>query len=405
MATRGVEPRIGLAICDLSLARMQLQLYSVATFSNFEPGSSRNQDWCVITRDMSVTIDAAAAPRRSMTLLDDLSNLVHAQETHRKQRRKALAGWWVWDAHVELDHLKERRGEHSWQVKVVSFLHRHRVQSFFLALLILDVLVIFVELFVDAEFPRCDLIVRDATSCCAAADAHAHGSGGEHRRLAAASVCAAPYHAVGAPAGCDVHRHDFIHQLHDGLFGASVAILGAFCVFTPMGGRTGARRRVAAARRPRDRRPTPPHPPSQARSPSSSSPCSPRSTLGFFVTRSTSSISPSSRRRSGAPHLFFTPFFHTSFHTSHPARHLLVAQPRGGAARDRRRRALRRAHPREALAVRSRRARRRHLDARGRARRARRSDARGDREAEGEDRRARGTRRSTASLKLTSPGS
>ena len=145
-----------------------------------------------------------------------------------KNRRTGAAsiypGWWVVSAEAELETLIARRGETSWRASIVKFFHRHPVQVFFIVLLVLDVVIVFVELFIDAEFPRCALVIRDATSCCPASAASDHGSssdGHAHLRFLASGSSAdgsssgsgdghhalcSPDYSVGAAADCDSHQ-------------------------------------------------------------------------------------------------------------------------------------------------------------------------------------------------------
>ena len=174
---------------------------------------------------------------------------------HRRQAHPLVhPSWWVVSADAELETLVKRRGESSWRTSIVKFFHRHPVQVFFIVLLLLDVVIVFIELFIDAEFPRCSLIIRDATSCCPAlpsdhgsvdakghsrlrflasgssdaqgsmADGSGSGDGSGH-----GSLCPVE-HVIGAAAGCDAHQHAEVHAAHEALFAASVAILSGFAL-------------------------------------------------------------------------------------------------------------------------------------------------------------------------------
>lgn len=46
----------------------------------------------------------------------------------------------------EMDHVEEKKGEGSWQAKALRVLHSGAVQNLFIALLLLDVLVLFAQL-------------------------------------------------------------------------------------------------------------------------------------------------------------------------------------------------------------------------------------------------------------------
>jgi len=194
------------------------------------------------------------------TTINHSADTMHRREKGTKEvvgKLTAFKKWWVVSTHEETAMVEKRRGKHSWQAKIVHFFHAPKVQVFFITLLVLDVMIVFVELFVDAEFPRCDIIVRDATSCCNASDTLT----GSHRRLleedffeyghrflASASSSASgsasgssdsghhghhamcePY-TIGLKADCDAHQHEAVHQLHDALYIISVTILSAFAL-------------------------------------------------------------------------------------------------------------------------------------------------------------------------------
>eukprot|EP00325_Prymnesiales_sp_UTEX-LB-985_P010346 CAMPEP_0174712644 /NCGR_PEP_ID=MMETSP1094-20130205/13575_1 /TAXON_ID=156173 /ORGANISM="Chrysochromulina brevifilum, Strain UTEX LB 985" /LENGTH=220 /DNA_ID=CAMNT_0015911733 /DNA_START=131 /DNA_END=789 /DNA_ORIENTATION=- len=152
-------------------------------------------------------------------------------------------------AHAELDELEKRRGKHSWQAQVVHVLHAPKLQVFFIVLLLLDVMIVFVELFLDAEYPRCYLIERDATSCCNISAIEGRSDHRflqeieySHRFLASGSSAADDGHhdsghhalcepyAIGMKADCDTHKHAVVHELHVVLYACSVSILAVFAV-------------------------------------------------------------------------------------------------------------------------------------------------------------------------------
>uniref|UniRef100_A0A7S4IEM6 Voltage-gated hydrogen channel 1 n=1 Tax=Odontella aurita TaxID=265563 RepID=A0A7S4IEM6_9STRA len=90
--------------------------------------------------------------------------------------------------HIPLDeeeeaHVKELHGEHDWRAKVLHVLHAKPITYTLLGLLLLDVIILFAELYIAAEFPECKLVIRDGISCCpadGAGAAAAHDDG--HRR-------------------------------------------------------------------------------------------------------------------------------------------------------------------------------------------------------------------------------
>jgi hypothetical protein len=64
------------------------------------------------------------------------------------------------------EHVKRYQGHDSWRYKIVKFIHSKKVQYILMSLLLLDVIILFVEMFLLATFPMCNLIERDGLSCC-----------------------------------------------------------------------------------------------------------------------------------------------------------------------------------------------------------------------------------------------
>lgn len=152
-------------------------------------------------------------------------------------------------AQTELQYVISRHGEDSWQVKAVKTINSPPFQHFLMALLILDVLILFVEIFLDAAYPHCHVVERDGVSCCpaeeghrlllkdvsmaenwfrwlaeeavAGSDSHA-GGGGDHH-----SICEPPLTELG-PAGCDDHKYPAVHTAHIVLFSLTIVILATF---------------------------------------------------------------------------------------------------------------------------------------------------------------------------------
>jgi hypothetical protein len=118
----------------------------------------------------------------------------------------------------------------SWQRKVMSFLQSPRLQFLLTASLVFDVLIVVVELFMDAEFPGCNIIERDSISCCYANTTCSDYSGqllagGDYGQL-----CDAPYYDASYPAKCDPYKHTVVIKLHYVLFSITVAILSMYQV-------------------------------------------------------------------------------------------------------------------------------------------------------------------------------
>ena len=164
----------------------------------------------------------------------------------RHDKRHSPKSFWM-SAHEELALCVEKHGgnKRAWQGRAIRFFHDARVEMMLICLLLLDVIVVFVELFLDAEFPSCQKIRRDAVSCCSPNATHAGtllnaSSNGSHgRRLLSASAPAPTHHALCiAPledsplleAACDPHKYHTAHSVHEALFWTSVAILLIFAV-------------------------------------------------------------------------------------------------------------------------------------------------------------------------------
>lgn len=139
----------------------------------------------------------------------------------------------------EREQVEARYGKNSLAIKAVEFINNHTVQRVFICLLLMDVLILFAELYLDAVYPACTIIERDAISCC---PTETDSDGGhmrllfddELRRLGGGGggpICesplsAAPQHA----AGCDTHKHAGVHTAHKVLKIVTISILSAFMV-------------------------------------------------------------------------------------------------------------------------------------------------------------------------------
>jgi hypothetical protein len=117
-------------------------------------------------------------------------------------------------------------GEQSWQARVLHFLHRRSVQYVLMGMLLLDVLVLFFDLFLLAQYPSCSIIERDAISCCPAQErrlrilSESDGAGEE--------ICAAPAEVGSYRAGCDPEKYPHVHEAEDTFFIITIIILSAF---------------------------------------------------------------------------------------------------------------------------------------------------------------------------------
>jgi hypothetical protein len=159
----------------------------------------------------------------------------------------------------EAHHVDVVHGEDSWEAKILHVLHSKTCQYTLMGLLLLDVVILFVELFLGAQFPTCTFIERDAISCCPgtvasiAEDglrilAEAEGTCGAGvetgdlhmlRSLAEVStaaddrhhsVCEAGVDTPQCQAGCDPHKYEGVHMAHTALFFTTITILTIFMI-------------------------------------------------------------------------------------------------------------------------------------------------------------------------------
>ena len=120
-----------------------------------------------------------------------------------------------------------------WQVRLLAFLNSKCMQHFLIGLLMLDVTILFIELAIDAFFPSCYIIERDAISCCAGEGENPHSFGMAVSRFLAdpdghGDICEAPLIETSYPVGCDDHAHTGIHVAHNVLFSFTIIILLTF---------------------------------------------------------------------------------------------------------------------------------------------------------------------------------
>ena len=127
----------------------------------------------------------------------------------------------------ENHRVKVRWGEQTWQYRALRFLNSTPVQRLLIALLLLDVMILFAELAIDVHIPSCRTVVRDAISCCPIDGDETGffqgGGGGDGE-----SVCDEPLLATDHAAGCDPHKYHGAHVAHAILFWCTIAILSLF---------------------------------------------------------------------------------------------------------------------------------------------------------------------------------
>lgn len=153
------------------------------------------------------------------------------------------------------DHVHETHGNDSWRYKTLSFLHSTPVQRAIFCMLILDVIILFVELSLVAAYPNCNIIIRDAISCCPAdaatnnvtggVEGNGHlllrfleggeaatptddhggsGSGSHHSNICESEeLLLEPSPEYGA--GCDPHKWHTVHTAETVLFAITMTIL------------------------------------------------------------------------------------------------------------------------------------------------------------------------------------
>jgi hypothetical protein len=132
------------------------------------------------------------------------------------------------------DYVEQYHGKQSWRMKIMEFLHEPRVSMFLMGLLLLDVIILFVELFLLTHYPSCLIIERDCISCCAPESATNETDHNAERFLSVgvdehhAEVCDAGLEPSYETGACDAHKWETIHNVELGLFSVTVTILSIF---------------------------------------------------------------------------------------------------------------------------------------------------------------------------------
>ena len=116
----------------------------------------------------------AHAKEAATALARDLRAHMRRSQARLPKKKRRVYGYWL-SAEDECHIAEEKYGEGSWPCKIVRFIQSKQVQTLLIVLLVIDVLVVMVELFLDAEYPACSKVVRDAISC-AADDTSSSGS-------------------------------------------------------------------------------------------------------------------------------------------------------------------------------------------------------------------------------------
>jgi len=122
----------------------------------------------------------------------------------------------------------DEHGESSWRTRALEVLHSNTLEFALVASLLLDVAILFAEIFLQAIFPGCDIIERDAVSCCPSAVE----SGNGFRLLAGSKdeeLCP-PAYFEGSVVSCDEAKWQHVHVAEDILFYITIAILSLFMI-------------------------------------------------------------------------------------------------------------------------------------------------------------------------------
>ena len=133
--------------------------------------------------------------------------------------------------HQDLELLKRRRGKQNWRVPILKALHSHKAQVALASLLMIDILVVFAELFIEGEFPECEIIRRHAISCCNVTQGE---TATPHSRLLAqasnSDQCQVGLVPDDYAVACSYGNYQALHTAHDALYAVTMSILAVFLV-------------------------------------------------------------------------------------------------------------------------------------------------------------------------------
>ena len=136
-------------------------------------------------------------------------------------------------------HVDEEHGQDHWRKRALTFLHTSQVQMTLMSLLLLDVLILFVEMFLLSSYPNCSVIIRDAISCCPVLEgdvehdtaqwllAEEEGDDHGHHDVCDDVGLEADYNS---DAGCDPHKWARVHTAEMALFAMTLTILSVFMI-------------------------------------------------------------------------------------------------------------------------------------------------------------------------------
>jgi hypothetical protein len=126
------------------------------------------------------------------------------------------------------EHVRDTHGHESWRLKCLQFIHHAWFQRMMMCLLLLDVLVLFTELFLLALYPQCNLVERDCIACCP------ENSSGSERWLVGGGdkeseeICEPGYSTDLGEPSCDPHKWERVHKAELGFYGITISILSLF---------------------------------------------------------------------------------------------------------------------------------------------------------------------------------
>lgn len=159
-------------------------------------------------------------------------NLKKRAEAAVHQQHQRRGAFWI-SAEEEKEIVLEKHTANSWQYRAVDIIQSHKVQVALVVLLVLDVLIVMTEVFLDAEYPPCSKVERDAISCMNASYAADATDASHHRRLGGGgghALCPEGSVESGFAPACDSHKWATVHEAHTALLWLSVAVLGIFFV-------------------------------------------------------------------------------------------------------------------------------------------------------------------------------
>jgi len=194
---------------------------------------------------------------KATTVVSPTATTMKATVTTKNRRRSMLHGGLSTNGSYNFgiptrqgarEFIEDDYGKESWRMKILDFLHRPVVSHALMVLLLLDVLMLFIELFLLTHFPSCSTIERNCISCCPLSNATLHGeadttsnetehfserflSEEDHHHSEESHVCEMglePY--LETMGGCDPHKWGGVHKVETALFAFTLIILSTFFI-------------------------------------------------------------------------------------------------------------------------------------------------------------------------------